>query len=167
VRRLAGITAVTCAALATSPAAAGPFFTSSLPRLASPGALVTLRAGMGVRVGGALPLYLVRVRLAPRPYRCHDGSAYCEPTVRRAPSGSPYLRIGSLDVRHARGSPVTGYSVSITYRVPKRAAPGGYAYVLYCRWCAPKGEGSLIAWPTLAWSGHPRFISIGAGLIVR
>lgn len=166
-RRLAAVTAVVFVAFVTSPASAGPFFTSSLPKVASPGTRVTLHAGMGVRVRGAMPLYLVPVRLAPRPFRCRDARAYCEPTVRHAPLGSPYLRIGSLDVRHARGTPIAGYSVSVTFRVPARAASGRYAYVLYCGWCAPRGEGSLVAWPTVAFSGHPAFISIGPALVVR
>src|SRR5665213_1964540 len=101
--------AIACGAVLVGEAAAGPFFSSSSPRVARPGDLITLRAGLGVKAYELMPLYLVRVRLAPRPFRCHQGRAYCTPTARHAPDAAPYMRVATLDVRHATGSPMAGY----------------------------------------------------------
>jgi len=160
--------AVAAASLLTAASAlAGPFFTSSTPKEAAPGEVVTLRAGMGVKLRTGMPLYLIRVVSAPRPHLCDGGKGYCEPTARRAPASQPYLRIGTLNVSHARGTPMAGYGVTVRYRVPARARPGRYAYVLYCRWCGRSGEGSLIAWPTTRTSPDARTIMIGTALIVQ
>ena len=151
-RGLIGLVVAGVSGVIAGSAAAGPYFNSSLPRVARPGQFVTLRTGAGSRHAGAMPLYLVRSSQAPTPYPCiwHGKKATCERTARSAPSGPPYIRIGTVDVRHVPGSPAAGYNVTVKFRVPATAAPGQYAYVLYCTWCAPKGEGSLIAWPNVS-----------------
>lgn len=156
---------VVCAAFPVASASAGPYFTSSSPRVGRPGDVVTLHAGLGVKLSELMPLYLVPVRLAPHPYLCQHGKATCEPTARRAPHRAPFVRVATLDVRHARGSPAAGYDVTIRYRIPPAMRPGRYAYVLYCRWCARKGLGSLITWPTRAGAG--KTIRSATALIVR
>lgn len=156
---------VVCAAFFAVAAKAGPYVTSSLPLVARPGDVVTLHAGMGVKVTELMPLYLVPVQLAPHPYLCHHGRGSCEPRARHAPQAKPFVRVAELDVRHADGSPAAGYDVTIRYRIPAALRPGRYAYVLYCRWCAPRGWGSLITWPTRAGTG--KSIEAGTALIVR
>jgi len=152
------------AAVLAVQAVAGPFFTSSRPQEAHPGQLITLRAGMGVRVRDLMPLYLVPTRLAPAPYICDHGKGTCEHMARHAPDSTPYIRVATLDVRHAPGSPMAGYSVTIRYRLPETVRKGRYAYLLYCRWCGRKGSGSLIAWPTGAGKDGP---TVGTALVVR
>jgi hypothetical protein len=77
------------------------------------------------------------------------------------------MRIGTVDVLHVPGNPIAGYNVTVKFRVPATAAPGHYAYVLYCTWCAPKGEGSLIAWPDVSTLISDAPIRIGTALIIR
>lgn len=167
VKRLSLIAGCVGALLVVGQAAAGPFFSSSRPRVARPGDVITLRAGLGVRVRDLMPLYLVPVRLAPHPFICHRGRGSCTPTARMAPSGAPYVRVATLDVRHAEGSPAAGYNVTIRFRIPTAMRPGRYAYVLYCRWCARKGSGSLIAWPTHAGAAGTKSIVAGTALVLR
>ena len=143
---LVGFVVTGLASIIATSALAGPYFGSSSPLVARPGQLVTLRAGAGERLAGAMPLYLVPSSHAPLPYAC-GVKAICAPMVLVAPNRPPYVRIGTVDVRHAPGNPSAGYDVTVRFRVPARTAPGHYAYVVYCRWCAPKGKGSLIAWP--------------------
>jgi hypothetical protein len=166
-RRLSVLVVALAACVIAACADAGPFFDSSSPKIARPGDVVTLRAGMGMKVNDRMPLYLVPSRQAPRPYLCHHGSAYCTPTARAAPTEQPYQRIATLDVRHVSGTPASGYTVTIRYRIPRHTTPGHYAYVLYCRWCARHGTGSLVAWPTQRITGKPRTIPIGTALVVR
>jgi hypothetical protein len=149
--------------IATS-AVAGPYFTSSSPSVARPGQLVTLLAGAGSRLAGAMPLYRVPSSHAPLPYAC-GVKAICTPMVLVAPNRAPYVRIGNVDVRHVPGNPFAGYDVTVRFRVPATTASGHYAYVVYCRWCAPKGKGSLIAWP-LRLDQHGVAVA-GSALIVR
>jgi hypothetical protein len=148
-RSLIGLVVGGLACVVAVSAAAGPYFNSASPRVARPGEVVTLRAGAGSRQAGTMPLYLVASNRAPAPYPCiwHGEKADCTPMARSAPNAPPYIRIGTVDVRQAAGSPAAGYDVTIKFRVPTAAAPGHYAYVLYCTWCASKGKGSLIAWP--------------------
>jgi hypothetical protein len=157
---------VLLAGAAAATAAAGPFFNSSVPKIARPGAVITLRAGLGVRVRDGMPVYLVPSNLAPRPFLCQNGRGYCTPMSRRAPTSTPYTRIATLNVDKAPGTPASGYTVTIRYRIPQRMSPGRYAYVLYCRWCGRPGLGSLVAWPTQPFTGKPRNIPIGAALII-
>jgi hypothetical protein len=130
-------------------AEAGPYFMSSSPRVASPGQVVTLRLGAGLRLRDEMPIYLVPSSAAPAPFVCGKGHALCEPTAATQPGGASYVRVGTLNVRHAKGSPAAGYGVTVRFRIPVGMAPGRYAYVLYCTWCSRKENGgSLIAWPT-------------------
>jgi hypothetical protein len=99
-RRLSVLVVALAACVIAACANAGPFFDSSSPKIARPGDVVTLRAGMGVKVNDRMPLYLVPSRQAPRPNLCHHSSAYCTPPARAAPSEQPYQRIATLDVRH-------------------------------------------------------------------
>lgn len=129
-------------------ASAGPYFDRSSPPVPRPGQVVTFHGGAGIRFRVPLPLYLVPIERAPRPYPClyHGKQAGCEPTAMTAPKERPYIRIGSLDLLHAKGNPGTGYDVAVKFRVPTNLSPGDYAYVIYCVPCQPKGKGgSLIA----------------------
>lgn len=143
---------VAASVLLAAQASAGPYFTSSSPAVAHPGQVVTFRGGAGIKLWDKLPLYLVRTKDAPKSYPCRtrDGAkASCEPTAKTPPEHAPYVRIGTVNLRHATGSPAAGYNVAVRFRVPAVLRPGDYAYVVYCVPCARKSEGgSLIAWTT-------------------
>jgi hypothetical protein len=122
-----------------SGAAAGPYFTSSTPRVARPGQLVTFRGGVALKVWATLPLYLAPEKDVPR---------FDHQSVKEQPGRAPYLRIGTIDVRHVKGTPVGGYNVAIRFCVPANLAPGDYAYVMYVDFAPKKGEGGLLWFTT-------------------
>ena len=145
-----------------SGAAAGPYFTSSTSRVARPGQFDTFRGGIGLKVWATLPLYLVPARDSPK----FDVT----PFVKARPDRAPYLRIGTIDVRHVKGTPAAGYNVAIRFRVPATLAPGAYAYVMYVDFAAKKGEGGLLWLTTSLRPGGWRDTSLvpaGPALLVR
>jgi hypothetical protein len=102
-------------------------------------------ATTSVRVGGllrgtgyapGLPVYLVPESRAPRPRKCHGGTAYC-PRRSVRPPGKPYVLLGRFPRRRRNGP--------FAFRVP-RVALGRYQVVL---WCKPCGGTLLLAGATL------------------
>ena len=79
--------------------------------------------------GSGFPVYIVPSSLAPKRYSCHNGTAICEPTVKRRP-GKPFVLLGRVPGKFA----VYDGRKNFAFRVP-RVQPGLYRVFIYCRPC--------------------------------
>lgn len=103
---------------------------------------------LNVRSGGILrgygnasgmPVYLVPENRAPRPFRCHGGTADCAPHSWHPP-GKPYVLLG-----HLRPTHLLYMRERFAFRVP--AVPPGRYQVAF--WCRPCGRTLILAGATL------------------
>jgi hypothetical protein len=79
--------------------------------------------------GSGFPVYIVPSLLTPKRYSCHNGTAICEPTVKRPP-GKPFVLLGRVPGKFA----VYDGRKNFAFRVP-RVRPGLYRVFIYCRPC--------------------------------
>jgi hypothetical protein len=106
--------------------------------------ITTLRVHSGGIIRGygnatGMPVYLVPESRAPRPFRCHDGKAYCQPRSRRPPR-RPYRLLGYL-----RRTRTLYVRQRFAFRIPN-VSPRRYQVVF---WCKPCGRTLILAGATL------------------
>src|SRR5438270_7839510 len=78
--------------------------------------------------GSGFPIYIVPSSLAPKRRSCHNGTAICEPTVRRPP-GRPFVLLGRVAGRFGHYA-----RHRFAFRIP-RIRSGLYRVFIYCRPC--------------------------------
>ncbi|MFL5964718.1 MAG: hypothetical protein ACJ757_17725 [Gaiellaceae bacterium] len=83
--------------------------------------------------GSGMPIFLVPVAIAPRPFACGP-KAVCSPQIRSRPGPRNYARLGSF-----RTKPGPQADQCFRFRVP-HVKRGAYKVVVWCRACG----GSLI-----------------------
>ncbi len=79
--------------------------------------------------GSGFPVYIVPSSLAPKRYSCHNGTAICEPTVKRPP-GKPFVLLGRVPGKFAHYDSRKNFA----FRIP-RVRSGLYRVFIYCRPC--------------------------------
>jgi hypothetical protein len=97
----------------------------------------------------SMPVVLVRSDLMPRPYRCRDSTAICEPVLwRNRLERRPYWLVGFA--RHwTRNKHQPDHADALLrFRTP-RVRPGHYMLALWCGPCVRGPQGSLIAGPNI------------------